>query len=218
MAITDKSPHRIAPQDGNDGRVRDALHHGKTNASDGFERCRHTRGYLDFLRRTCRVRREELAAASGFTDVEHFETFCSDWHRNLATPVRTDYLLVLGVDLNLLREVVEVDRQDFAQALGTPRRPRAVAIQLAPGVWPLRPVPREWTEEGVLRWMEDFSKERGLTAVLHYPNLVTHVARPQTGLERIEYWPKLVRTASDAVGFGDDGEHYRGIRFVGRPI
>lgn len=194
--------------------VPDFLHREPPNRVEDFERCRHTKDYLAHCSRTCGVDRKTLWRITGLKHLTKFDKFRAQWHA-LARPIRKVYLEAIGVDLDVLREVVELDRKDFAAALTLPRHPRSVMIYLFGGIYLHRPIPEDWSEEQALEWMQAHTAERGLRTLLSYPDLLTYIVWPERGLKRYEYWPRLRETKTE-VDFGPSGAGIGTLSIGGR--
>ena len=97
-----------------------------------YERFHHTKAYLK-SKSDLVVSTNELLTACGYGNIDKFEKHRIEWDQ-LLRQVPLSYLSSIGVDMKAITLTIEVDKEEYMQALRVPLYPRAAVVRLMPTV------------------------------------------------------------------------------------
>lgn len=169
---------------------------------EGYVWCRHLKRYLRWQFSNCEVL--EFVDAVGYPDYNHFEHALNDW-LNLSKPIPAAFMRAIGVDVELLKCILEIDQKEFDQSLLRPTPPKLFWIEDVDACHLPQPLPFGTTLTEAIAYIERYLLSRPDTrAYLHWPYLQTILFEHGQATLTVAYRPEL-RLEQAHYSFGKDG-------------
>jgi hypothetical protein len=156
----------------------------------------------DACPRSLHERRERC----GYKNVSKFVKREGDWLGGLR-PIPLVYLETIGCDLDVLKQAVTFDGQEYDQALRLLPPPTHFVIRLGSGMYSRRNLPRECSLAQAQALIRQFQLEQPrLGCCLHWSGLLSLFFEKGELVRKDRYRPEFI-LARDAVSFGPTGVH-----------
>ncbi|MEO0128367.1 MAG: hypothetical protein ABIL44_11540 [candidate division WOR-3 bacterium] len=166
------------------------------NTIEDYKQFYHTRSYIvqksdayGYLENN----REKVIELMNLCGYRKLEKFCS--HRNmwnsLDRRIPRVYLETIGVDLEVLKFAVEVDRQEYESVLQLPRSPKAGTIRYMAGVYGSYKFPDNISETDAIIMLQAYSRENHFQCCINYRDVITIWIDPNGKISYTYYEPKI---------------------------
>jgi len=174
------------------------------NHVDGFVWGRELKRYVRFCSDHCGRSPRDLAGFCGYKKVDKFQRRRLIWNA-VQQPVPVMYFRSIGVDLNLLGAVVELDQREYDAAVAIPLDPDYVTIRVLPSAYIQRKLCRDTCEGEAIMYMQYLVRKHNyLACCIHWPNLKSIWVR--FGVEpTYHYYRPILVVRGQMVDFGSDG-------------
>ncbi len=189
--------------------------HNKFTSVEGYVRFRHTLAYiqqkdaacLDGLSAPLRKKKlHEMAAFVGYSQGS-FSKFLRrrDWWLGLRGRIPEKYFRFIGVEPAALNFTLQLDKEEFDNALSLPVYPQNFIIRYMAAVYSPKGLPEGTTEQEAIAIIQDFQKEHNLRCCINIHQIKTIFVEPGRGCSTVLYPPLLKRTPDGCFVASDDG-------------
>lgn len=174
-----------------------------SNLKEGYGYCRHVKGYLFQQFQQCGKDNKELAAATGYANINKFQDHRLQWH-GLSKPIPRKYLEAINVDINTLSVMLNMDRIDFDAAISLPRYYEWCTVRIMPAIYSKYSFGETVPEERAIKLMKAYAARINKKCMINLPGLCGTMVEPDGSVHRWNYYPKFDVTKA-WVKFGWDG-------------
>lgn len=131
-----------------------------------------------------------MMEASGYKHYSKFVIHKKEWDQ-LIRKIPLGYFNFLGVDRKVLDLTLELDYQEYEDALELPLYPKFATIRLMSAVYTSEKIPGNMIEEEALEYIYEVVKEKGFQCCINYPFLKTIFVDKMRGINTIYYPPEI---------------------------
>lgn len=166
----------------------------KINRLEDYERYGKTKAYLMQKSGSLTFFKDQkpeihkLAEKSGYADFNKFTEHRREWH-DIKRRIPLGYLSAIGVDLEVLDFVVDVDYREFRQALKVPRYPQYFTIRLMPTIYQSVEIPEEIPENKAIEALQKLAAEKNRLCFINYQDILSIQIKPDGQVSRNYFVP-----------------------------
>lgn len=165
---------------------------------------RHFKAYITHCARQCRLKPHEFKTRCGYTNINRFLRRREEWN-SFQKPIPVLYLDVIGVDMQLLEEVVAVDQKEYDAAIQLPLHPKYFTIRLMAAVYSQGRFPADTSEGQAIEEVQEYvDAHPHVWCAISWPGLKTiyfNAGKPH----RYVYRRPELKIINGFVTFGSDG-------------
>ena len=167
-----------------------------------YERFFHTKAYIKGKSDSF-TNEKELMRKCEYASLNKFRIHRKAWV-NLERPIPIKYLRAIGVSLDTLRFTVELDGEEYEQALSLPFSPRKAVIRVMPTIFSTVELPEGVNEEDAIFVLKKMSRKIGKYCFINFDNVKTVFAEPD-GFVFAKFYPPMVEIRKDLIIASHDG-------------
>ena len=131
----------------------------------------------------------KIAKKVGYQDFDQFIKHRKLWH-NFAKKIPISYLAAIGVKLEVLEFTVELDQNDYQNALKTTFYSESYIIQTRP-ISLSKPLPKNTPESEAIKLVKKEAIKRNTSCVINYPFLKTIFIDSDGSITTAYYQPEI---------------------------
>lgn len=160
------------------------------NKIEDYERFSNTKAYLKkksgrlifFKDQTDEIR--EMAENCGYKKFNKFVEHRKEWHE-LKRKIPLSYLEEIGARLDVIEFTVELDQEEFEQALNLTFSPDYFTVRMMPSVYINRKLPPGLTEKKAVEYVEEYSKKEKRICWIKISNIKTTWIYPEENKDKL---------------------------------
>ena len=151
----------------------------QTNRVEGYVRFRHTRAYFR-QRSVDHGDEKDLLLACGYSlrSLNKFRSHRKAWN-DLSRKIPLKYADGIGIDLDIMNTALELDQQEFDQALQLPFFPKTAGVRLLAAVYSTCEFPANVSEEEAISILKEYSEKTGRHCFIQLAQIKTIWVRPE---------------------------------------
>ncbi|MFA5032872.1 MAG: hypothetical protein WC614_07625 [bacterium] len=172
------------------------------NTIKDYQYGRNIRAYLKQKLETCGKDDTELMLATGYANLRKFEFHRAQWHY-LKRQIPISYLEAIGVDMEILKYVVELDNENYQKAIKLPRFPACYIRRLMAAFYQTVELPDCTSEKDAIELIQ--KTEGSHRCCINYPGLLGLYIEPDGKVDEIHYVPSMEIINKHFVKFRSDG-------------
>jgi hypothetical protein len=161
----------------------------QANRLDDYVRFRHTKAYIRG-KSLLHPSSKEIMASIGYRTLPKFKAHRREWDE-LLRRIPIKYLFAIGVDLDVLRFTLELDQQEYDQALELPFYPKSYGIRLMPTVYHTMEFLPQTTEEQAIQILKNYSRDTRTYCFITVPKIKSVWVQPDGAVLTTLYRPEL---------------------------
>jgi hypothetical protein len=175
-----------------------SAHH--INSLDDYERFYHTKRYLGNLNPvkesnfklspTDTNTIKNMMNALGYSNINKFRTIKNEWD-SLRRPIPLKYFDYIGADRNVLEFTLELDNEEYEQAIELPRYPRYAIVRRMAAIYKNIKIPSGLREEDARSYLFDLMAKNRLRCCINYPELLSIFLEPNGTVNYVYYPPEI---------------------------
>jgi hypothetical protein len=177
----------------------------QVNQIEDYERFYHLKTYIkcksDRYKDTGRKKNPvivELVKKSGYSKYQKFREHRKDWN-NIKRDIPILYLKSIGVDLEVIEDLVKVDLEEFEKVLEIPLFPTCGVIRYMACVYGTKEFESGTTEEEAIEILKEFTSIKRIRCCINYPYLKTIFVEPNGDVFYHYYRPSVKFTKNKLV-------------------
>ncbi|HPO12397.1 MAG TPA: hypothetical protein PLI09_03055 [Candidatus Hydrogenedentes bacterium] len=176
------------------------------NRVEDFKWGKHYKACIAFYARQCRLEPHEMKTRCGYTNYNRFLRRREQWSKCLR-PIPLIYLDLIGVDMDLLREVVTLDQKEYETAIQLPLQPEYFTIRIMAAVYSQGRFPPETSEEQAIEHVQTYvDAHPHYWCCIPWPGLKTIYFNAGKPHRYVFYRPEL-KIRGGFVELGSDGSN-----------
>jgi hypothetical protein len=185
----------------------------KFNSPGDYIRFRNTRSYvlqkhtLYFAGLVGKSRKEKLKhlyKQCGYSDYAKFVRRLGQWV-SLSVPIPRKYFDEIGIDYHVLDFVVELDNEEYANALNTQFLIENFEERIMAGIYLPISLPGKMTEPEAIDYIRSFQRETKFRCCINVTGLKSIYVEPD-GTVKYEYLKPVMTTTKDLFVFSTDNK------------
>lgn len=173
----------------------------KINTIEEYERFFHTKRYIQSInpvkKSVFKMRPSEksiikdMVSTLGYSNMNKFITLKNEWDQ-LKRTVPLSYFDYIGINREVLEFTLELDREEYEQALQIPRYPHSAIVRLMAAVYKNIKIPTGFHEKEAIEYLFDFMKGKRFRCCINYPELLSIFLEPNGSVNTV-YYPPIIR-------------------------
>ena len=166
------------------------------NTVEDYECFYHTKSYIqqksDLIKDDYKNNEaiENLMLQMGYKNWIKFREHRIEWD-NLIRNIPLKYLKELDVDVDIIKLTIELDQQEYQDALQIPLYPKCAVIRYMAAVYGTFKFPRDTPENEAVVMIQDFQKKKRFRCCINFPTIKTIWLEPDGKISTSYYEPKI---------------------------
>lgn len=162
----------------------------KVNRVEDYKRFRHTKNY--FKQQSGKHHDEKallVACGYAFRSLSKFRNHRRAWN-DLSRKIPLKYADGIGIDMDIMNTALELDQQEFDQALQLPFFPKTAGVRLMPAVFATYEFPTDASEDEAISILKEYSEKTGRYCFIPLDEIKTIWVQPE-GIFADVYRPEI---------------------------
>ncbi|RKX73111.1 MAG: hypothetical protein DRP87_19465 [Spirochaetes bacterium] len=169
----------------------------KINEIGEYERFFHTKRYIESIN-PVKKSRFKMMATLGYSNMKKFITLKKEWDQ-LRRNIPLSYFDYIGLNREVLEFTLELDWEEYEQALQIPRYPHSAIVRIMSAVYKNITIPTGSHENEAIAYLFDFMKEKRFRCCINYPQLLSIFLEPNGDIKKVYYPPSIRFTKTSAI-------------------